>query len=95
MRLRSSTSYGSVSDEKDNSCSSTKNKKAYSPVPPKSLQQQWDVLELFMKERKMLPSWFVETYISELTEETRTQWFTTIFCMCFTKGFARDYEKRY
>ena len=99
MRLRSSTSYGSVYDEKDNSCSSTsvseKNKKAYSPVPPKSLQQQWDVLELFMKERKTLPSWFIETYISELTEETRTQWFTSLFCMCFTKGFTRDHEKRY
>ena len=99
MRLRSSTSYGSVYDEKDNSCSSTsvseKNKKAYSPVPPKSLQQQWDVLELFIKERKTLPSWFIETYISGLTEENRTQWFTTLFCMCFTKGFARDHEKRY
>ena len=93
MRLRSSTSYGSVSVSSESNYE--KNKTASSPVPPGSLQRQWDVLESFMQEKKTLPSWFVESYVSGLNEETRTQWFTTLFCMCFTKGFARDYEKRY
>ena len=91
MRLRSSTSYGSVSVSPE----SNSEKKKTAPVPPKSLREQWSVLESFMKEKKTLPSWFVENYVSELNEETRTNWFTILFCICFTKGFAGDYEKRY